>query len=46
MATKHHNKGTAKLKKIIHDAKEIYKKHPTRKWTAIVKEVAAKHRKK
>jgi len=43
---KHHNKGTAKLKKIIAAAKKVYKAHPSRKWTSIVKEVAAKQRKK
>ena len=35
-------KGTAKLKKIVAEAKRIYKKHPSKKWTNCVKEAAKK----
>jgi hypothetical protein len=43
---KHHNKGTAKLKKITAEAKKLYKHGETgRKWTACVKEAAKKLRK-
>ena len=42
MATKHHNKGTAKLKKIIAEAKKIRKEHPAKKWTTCVSEGAKK----
>lgn len=46
MAKHHHNKGTAKLKKIVAEAKKLYKKGETgRKWTACIKEAARKHRK-
>lgn len=39
---KKHNKGTAKLMKIIAEAKKIYKKHPTKKWTSCVKDASKK----
>lgn len=44
MAKKHHNKGTAKLKRIVAEAKRLKRepKNKNRKWTALVKEASKK----
>lgn len=36
------NAGTAKLKKIVAEAKRIYKANPRKKWTSCVKEASKK----
>jgi len=36
------NAGTAKLKKIVAEAKRIYKANPRKEWTSCVKEAAKK----
>jgi len=37
-----HNAGTAKLKKIVAEAKKIRKEHPDMKWTNAIKEASKK----
>ncbi len=39
-------KGQTALKWIVGEAKDIHKKHPTKKWASCIKEAGAAYRKK